>query len=346
MQYHLSSPRSLHYPHLVGSDEQAVSLRPTGGHVTEVTAFIEVEGLSKRYRGGRWANREISFSAALGEVVAILGPNGAGKTTLALQLLGLMAPTAGRITIAGIDVATRPAELKKLVSYQPQGGMAMAGLEVGRMLRFTARLRGFGPAEARSQANRLAEEFDLLGVFGVVIRRLSGGMRRLVEVATAFAGAPKLVVLDEPTNDLDPAHRQLIWSRLNRLRQERSATCLVTTHNLLEAERVVDRVLIVRDGGLAAHGSPGELKQRFASSVLRLDLYVYAEGVVPVALRDLPGMLEVRPGHLRAYVSQEAVVGTLPLLLAEDARAWLDDFQLSPPSLEDVYFGLETIGAG
>jgi len=303
-------------------------------------AFVEVQSLRKQYRQGSPANHDITFSAGLGEVIAILGPNGAGKTTLALQLLGLLRPTSGSITVGGIDVIAEPAAVKQIATYQPQGGMAMTGLEVRRALAFTSRLRGLSWADARAQANQLAEEFDLMDVFNSTIRNLSGGMQRLVEVAIAFTGSPRLIVLDEPTNDLDPKHRQLVWRRLHRLQQTRTATCLVATHNLLEAEKAVDRVIIVRDGTIVASGSPGELKKSI-SSRLRLDLFIQPDRELPSSLPGLTEAQELRPGHFRHFLTEAAASRILPYLLAPEAESWLDDFQLAPPSLEDVYFGLE-----
>jgi ABC-type multidrug transport system ATPase subunit len=149
-------------------------------------------------------------------------------------------------------------------------------------------------------------------------------------------------VLDEPTENLDPVHRRLIWQKLDSLRDSRAATCLLVTHNLLEAERVVDRVAIVDGGRVVESGSPGALKQRFGTDVL-LDLYVRVDDSLARVPRSLAGLgpaHEVRPGHLQLLLAQELVPDAMDILLDDDARAWLDDFRLAPPSLEAVYLGL------
>ncbi|HEV8632809.1 MAG TPA: ABC transporter ATP-binding protein [Chloroflexota bacterium] len=309
-------------------------------------AFVEARDVVKRYRSGTLANDRISLDAQPGEVVALLGPNGAGKTTFVLQLLGLLAPTSGSIVVGGLDVVRNPAGVKRLASYQPQGHMAMGGVEVRHALTFTGRLRGRSDAEARRQAEALSAEFGLRSVLGTPLNQLSGGWRRLVDVAVAFMGTPRLIVLDEPTNGLDPVHRRLLWDRLNALRQTRDVTCLVVTHNLLEAERAVDRVVVVQRGRVVADGSPGALKERLGGT-LGLDLYLRARNGVaeaPAGLLSLGSSHEVRPGHLRLFLAREAVAPAIALLMAPEASELIDDFQLAPPSLEDVYLRLEEDG--
>jgi ABC-type multidrug transport system ATPase subunit len=297
-------------------------------------SFLEASGVTKRYRSGTLANDGVELTAELGEVIALVGPNGAGKTTFVLQLLGLLAPTAGTIRVGGIDVIGDPDAVKPLIGYQPQGHMAMGGVEVEHVLTFTARLRGLDKQTALRQAAELVAAFDLEPVLRKPLNQLSGGWRRLVDVAVAFAGRPALIVLDEPTDNLDPVHRRLIWNRLDALRGTRAATCLLVTHNLLEAERVVDRVLIIDGGRVVRDGSPGELKRRFGSDVL-LDLHLRASA--PEALLALGTLRESRSGHIQLLLDRRRVAAAMAILLAPDAGAWLDDFRLAPPTLETIY---------
>jgi ABC-type multidrug transport system ATPase subunit len=306
------------------------------------TAFVAVRDLVKRYRSGVVANAGVDFEADLGEIVAILGPNGAGKTTFILQLLGLLAPTGGSIVVGGVDVVRDPTGVKRLASYQPQGHMAMGGVEVHRVLAFTASLRGLAREDASRQAVVLVEEFGLSEVRTQPLNQLSGGWRRLVDVAVAFAGHPRLIVLDEPTNDLDPVHRRVIWDKLDRLRRSRQATALLVTHNLLEAERVVDRVAVMQRGRIVALGSPGALKGLVGGD-LRLDVAL-RPGVdsrpVRAALGTLGTIHDVRPDLVRLFVSREAVSSATGVILSDPIRELIDDFRLAPPSLEDVYLRL------
>src|SRR5205085_3287793 len=130
-------------------------------------------------------------------------------------------------------------------------------------------------------------------------------------------GDPRLIVLDEPTNDLDPVHRRLVWSRVDALRQERQVSCLLVTHNLLEAERVADRVVVLQNGRVAADGSPGELKRRLGDA-MRLDVYLSSH-VTPEMVRTVLAGLEpqvlVRPGHVQVHVERKDVSGALERLM-------------------------------
>jgi ABC-type multidrug transport system ATPase subunit len=298
--------------------------------------LLEARGVTKRYGSGVLANDGIDLAARVGEVTAIVGPNGAGKTTLILQIVGLLRPTAGSIRIAGIDVVADPNAAKALIGYQPQSHMAMGGLEVRRVLPLTARLRGLSKSAAAARAAELVEDFDLESVVDTPLGTLSGGWRRLVDVAVAFAGDARLLVLDEPTEGLDPAHRRLIWRKLDRVRRTGRAACLLVTHNLLEVERVVDHVVMVDRSRVLDSGAPGVIKQRYAAHVV-LDLYV-RDGGVPAELAALGRARAVRPGHVQLELTREAVPRATALVFADGADGWLDDFRLAPPSLETILF--------
>ncbi|HEV7804613.1 MAG TPA: ABC transporter ATP-binding protein [Solirubrobacteraceae bacterium] len=305
-------------------------------------AFVEARGVTKRYRSGLVANDAVDLTARRGEVTALVGPNGAGKTTLVMQLVGLAKPTAGSIRVGGIDMVAQPDAAKELIGYQPQTHMAMGGLEVRRALLFTARLRGLSKVAAQAQAVELIDEFDLAGVLDKPLSTLSGGWRRLVDVAVAFSGDPQFVVLDEPTESLDPAHRRLIWRKLDRMRQSRRAACLLVTHNLLEAERVVDHVVMLDRHRVAESGSPGMLKQRFAAHIL-LDLYLRVDAgaiAMPDGVAGLGRSREVRAGHVQLVLSRKLLPRAMDLLFDDGADRWLEDFRLARPSLETVVLEL------
>jgi ABC-type multidrug transport system ATPase subunit len=300
--------------------------------------FVEARAVTKRYRSGLVANDAVDLTAMRGEVTALIGPNGAGKTTLVLQLVGLMRPTTGRIRVGGIDMVKQAKRAKQLIGYQPQTHMAMSGLEVHRVLTFTARLRGCSRSEADACLTTLTDEFELSEVLHKPRHALSGGWRRLVDVAAAFAGEPLFVVLDEPTESLDPGHRRLIWRKLDTIRQSRRTSCLLVTHNLLEAERVVDHVVILDRHRVVDAGSPGALKQRFDTQVI-VDLHLRMDGrdpAVPEALAALGTVRELRPGHMQLIIGRDALGYAVSILFADDAERWLDDFRIAPPSLETV----------
>src|SRR5215510_12792332 len=208
------------------------------------------------------ANDDMSFEVKRGEIFGLLGPNGAGKTTLISQLLGLLAPTSGSIWLEGVDVIRNPEFVRQISGFLPQTGLPMRYVEVERALRYTGRLRGQSEADARLQAAALMEELGLAEFAQRYVNKLSGGMLRLTNFAMALMGRPRLLVLDEPTNELDPHKRQIIWMMIGRLNREQGTTCVLVTHNVLEAEKVIQRVAVMHGGRIIALGTPGEVKMR------------------------------------------------------------------------------------
>ncbi len=208
------------------------------------------------------ANDDLSFHVLRGECFGLLGPNGAGKTTLISQLLGILAPTSGQIWVGGVDMVRAPQHGKQLIGYLPQHGLAMRSVEVERALRYTGRLRGQSEADARAQVREILEELELAPYASRSVNQLAGGMARLAYFAMALMGRPPILILDEPTNELDPQKRKLIWDVLARRNREQGTTCILVTHNVLEAEKVLQRVGVMQHGRMIAVGTPGELKQR------------------------------------------------------------------------------------
>lgn len=312
-----------------------------------MTDAITVRNLTRSYRTNQLilANDDLTFSVARGEVFGVLGANGAGKTTLVSQLLGLVRPTSGSITVEGVDVVADPDGVKRITGFLPQTELAMRELEVRRALHYTGRLRGQGEADARRQTDSLMDELGLGPVAGRYVNQLSGGMMRLVNFGMALMGRPKLLVLDEPTNELDPHNRRLVWDVLARRSAEEGATVVLVTHNVLEAESVVDRVAVMRRGRIVTLGSPGELKHRLGDTV-RMELQVRDGGELgSTALALLGATGTVAPGARDGRYLVHCAPARMPELVTvvtEGMRTMgIEDFRLSRPSLEDVYLSLD-----
>jgi ABC-type multidrug transport system ATPase subunit len=290
------------------------------------------------------ANDDLSFRVPRGECFGLLGPNGAGKTTLICQLLGILAPTSGQIRLGGVDVVRDPERGKRLVGYLPQSGLAMRSVEVERALRYTGRLRGQSEADARAQARAVLDELELVPYAGRSVNRLSGGLARLAYFAMALMGRPPILILDEPTNELDPHKRRLIWDVLARRHREQGTTCVLVTHNVLEAEKVLQRVGVMQRGRMIAIGTPGELKQR-AGAMVRLEFWL-KDGAACTdeeqgRVAALGALEQRRPGHYRLDHAPAQCVAATERGMHQIGRARLDDFRLTPPSLEDVYLELD-----
>jgi ABC-2 type transport system ATP-binding protein len=233
----------------------------------------DVQDLVKFYQGqSEPANRGITLQIQQGEIFGLLGDNGAGKTTLVRQMVNLLRSTSGSITLFGEPIAADPQFVPANVGYMPQETHSLNTLTVGEALYFTAHLRGMSRTEARQERDRLLDLWQIEELRNQDNSRLSGGQRRLLRLAVAMAGSLPVLILDEPTNDLDPLRRRLVWDVLRQINRERGTTIIFITHDAIEAEKVIERVGIMRDGGLVALGRPSDLK-RAIDRKLRLELF-------------------------------------------------------------------------
>jgi len=240
---------------------------------------LTVESLSKRYGHGPrsvLANDQIDLTIAPGQIVCLLGHNGAGKSTLVNQVVGLARPTAGRIALAGVDVIARPAAARALASVQAQANVPITGLTPRTAVELVGRLRGLRTAEARRRAAGLIDALDLGEWAGRTAEKISGGIARLTAFAMAAVAPGRLLVLDEPTNDVDPVRRRLLWAALRRLADGGPGVLLVT-HNLHEAEAVVDHVTLLDAGRVLTRGTPAQLVAAHPGDTLE-DVYINLVG--------------------------------------------------------------------
>lgn len=221
---------------------------------------IHIHDLEVRY-GTLHAVRGLSLTVGKGEVFGMLGPNGAGKSSTLACITGLVRPSAGRVTIAGHDVAAAPATVKAMLGVQLQRAALFAELTALELVRLYAALYDRYPS--RAEALDLLRRFGLAEKAGVRPRKLSGGQQQRLALALALVNEPQVVLLDEPTGALDPQARRAVWREVRRLRDE-GRTVLLTTHAMDEAEELCDRVAIIDEGRLLALGAPAELVARHA----------------------------------------------------------------------------------
>lgn len=308
-----------------------------------MTTVYSVRDLTKVYRGeGMVANDHVSFDIQPGEVFGLLGPNGAGKTTLVRQLAGLTHPTSGHISLFGRDVLAAPDLVPCYVALQPQNALAFSQLRVREVILLTGRLRGLRTAEATRQAMNLMEEFGLGPLATRVCRTLSGGQQRLLTLSATFAGSRPVAILDEPTNDLDPAMRRVVWDKVRALRRS-GGTVILVTHNVLEAEQVLDRVGIMHGGRLISLDTPAALKRK-VDGRLRIEIS-FREGYdEPARLGRLATLgdnfLRLSASKWALYCQREAVAQGMSTVLSTIEADALEDIRLITPTLEDVYISL------
>jgi ABC-2 type transport system ATP-binding protein len=303
------------------------------------TPAYVVEHLTKYYRHhAAPANDDISLTIRRGEIFGIFGPNGAGKTTLVRQLTALLKPSSGTIRLFGHDVVRQPAIVPHLVGYYGQKVVALQYHTVREVLVITGILRGLSTAEAKRQAAELIERFALEPLAQQRLSTVSGGEQRLAVLLATLIGHPPVLIFDEPTNELDPVRRRTFWAYLGTLSREQGVTVVLTTHNLSEAEHVVERVAVIDQGHLVALATPGELKRQVADQV-RLEVRLrpgYLDDA-EAQLQTLQGSRRVRPGWWEITAPQAQATALLPAVIETVGWEALDDFRLITPTLEDVY---------
>jgi ABC-2 type transport system ATP-binding protein len=223
--------------------------------------MIRVEGLHKRYSpDGPEAVGGVDFTVARGEIFGLLGPNGAGKTTTIGTMTTRVKPTAGRVLVDGIDVRKDPVAVKQRIAVVPQMSNLDRTLTALENLTFHAAYFGAPRRERRKRALELLDRFGLGGRESDKVNKYSGGMAQRLMIARALMHQPKLLVLDEPTTGLDPQSRLFLWERIVELR-ELGTTLLLTTHDMLEADRLCDRIAIMDHGQVIANDTPPGLRR-------------------------------------------------------------------------------------
>jgi ABC-2 type transport system ATP-binding protein len=299
---------------------------------------IVVERLTRRFAELTAVNA-VDLDVPSGRIFGFLGPNGAGKTTLVRMLTTLLAPTDGRATVAGFDVATQPARVRASVGVALQD-VGLDPLMTGReLLVLQARLFGAGAGEARAKADRL---LVTVGLDDVEPRKrvgaYSGGMRRRLDLGLALVHDPGVLFLDEPTTGLDPISRAAIWEEVKRLNRDQGVTIFLTTQYLEEADRLADDVAIINKGLIVAQGAPAELKREIGNEAVQLvfadtETALRADGV----LQDMTDQRRRSGAELTLYFATAADVIAGIVRRLDAAGIHLQSLEVSQPTLDDVF---------
>jgi len=309
--------------------------------VTDSEFAIEVRGLVKRYRGSRGqagveAVRGIDLSVRRGEVFGFLGPNGAGKTTTVRMLCTLLPITDGQAQVAGVDVGSNPAEVRRRIGVALQE----VGLDPRQTGRELLELQ-CGLYRVPRPAERCAELLALVGLSEAAdrtVKTYSGGMRRRLDLATALVHEPQVLFLDEPTTGLDPASRATVWDEVRRINAA-GTTVFLTTQYLEEADQLCRRLAIIDDGRLVAGGTPDALKAELGSDVITVGLRPDEHLAGRDALAALPGLdhLTDAAEGLAVYVTEGAAAVADVVRLLVEAGIRPGTVSLARPTLDDVF---------
>lgn len=299
--------------------------------------LLEINNVTKVYKKKVRANDNISLSIREGEVFGLLGPNGAGKTTLVNQIIGLTKPSSGSITLDGVDIIANPGYARQNCSFQAQTQVPISGLNTLQAIELVGRIRGGKTPDVRRRAMELIDKLELgewRKTMGVVI---SGGVRRLVAFCMAAVVPGKIVIIDEPTNDIDPLRRRILWDEVQELARRGSAVLLVT-HNVLEAEKVVDRLAIVDQGRIVGIGTPASLKQD-EGDAMRLELILEPNQEEPSLPSYLQNPVTVNR-RILSRVSPADITSAIEWARGLKESGVVEEFSLGPSTLEDIYVRL------
>jgi ABC-2 type transport system ATP-binding protein len=241
--------------------------------------MIDVRNLTKRY-ARHAAVRDISFSVERGEIVGFLGPNGAGKTTTLRMLTGYLPPSSGSARVAGFDIFRESIEARRRIGYMPENVPLYDDMRVREYLKFRAQLKGLDGASTRRRVGAVIDTCGLQSVRRKMIKTLSKGFRQRVGLADALVHDPELLILDEPTNGLDPNQIRQIRELIRQLAE--SHTVLISTHILHEVEMTCNRVIIIDNGVIKATDTPANLTQQMRAAG-RIEVEIHADPEVVAA---------------------------------------------------------------
>ena len=307
-----------------------------------MTATIEAHGLTKQY-GKTRALDGLDLIAELGQVTAVLGPNGAGKTTFVRMVATLLRADKGTLLVAGRDARTDPAAVRRVIGLAGQFAAVEPAMTGRENLEMIASLFGQSRRAAKGSAAAVLDQLGLVEAGDRLARTYSGGMRRRLDLGASLVGAPRLLLLDEPTTGLDPRSRIELWDAIRAL-VERGTDVLLTTQYLDEADHLASQIVIIDHGRAVAAGTPAELKQRIGGNVIEVHVRDSRDVAIIAELlgRLGEGVAQIdeatRRVSVRADCTGHGQMSALQSLHATGVE--LDDIAMRQPNLDEVFLTL------
>jgi ABC-2 type transport system ATP-binding protein len=304
--------------------------------------MIKVQNLAKMF-GTKRAVDGVSFSVDRGEVLGFLGPNGAGKSTTMRMITGFLPPSAGTVTVGGFDIVQHPISAKRLVGYLPENAPAYTDMTVFGFLNFAAEIRGLRGDARRQAVARVVEMCFLEAVLHQSVETLSKGFRHRTCFAQSIIHDPDVLVLDEPTDGLDPNQKHEVRQLIRRMGEKKAI--IFSTHILEEVDAACSRAIIIDRGKIVANGTPAELRQKSDwAGAVTLRVKGVASSAVTAKLNQVPlvkrvTVLDEKDGHVtvRAF-PKSGTNGALAHAIGEAAHEWqIEQLQSEEGRLDDVF---------
>jgi ABC-2 type transport system ATP-binding protein len=316
--------------------------------VSSADYAIEAQQLVKTYatRGNKDGIRALDgldISVPRGMIYGLLGPNGAGKSTTIKILTSLARPDEGTARVEGIDVLTRPGQVRHVIGVVAQRSGADPTATGRENLILQGRLYGLRGSSVRARADQLLDHFGLTEAAGRLVKTYSGGMQRRLDVALGLMHRPAVLFLDEPTTGLDPESRSAMWQEIARLAGGDGMTVLLTTHYLEEADRLASQLAIVDRGRVVASGTPDGLKGQLRGDAVQVELPAPRDGadagLVRTVLAGLPEVRDVVIAGRNVSARSDDGAAAVPVVLGALQRAgiYAASVAVARPSLDDVY---------
>lgn len=298
---------------------------------------LSVNHLYKKYNGNDlYANYDVNLDICSGEIVGLLGPNGAGKTTLIRQICGTLTPTKGNIYIDEVDIVKNTTAITEKIGSLSQIMYAQRNLKVYEFIYYTGIYRGLTKHSAIEQTEILLKWFKCENIKNQLIYTLSGGEKRITAFLSAIIGFRPLIILDEPTNDMDTEHRILLWKILKQMREEIGTSVLLVTHNVYEAQDVVNRVAIMQNGHITHFDAPDKIIAS-VSSFKKIRFYVPYDAKLPQWLINKQSFQKIDNEVCEFSVKSDKANEELANILNSDFSNVIDGLQIISPSLTEAY---------
>jgi ABC-2 type transport system ATP-binding protein len=316
-----------------------------------MSRMLDIQGLTKRF-GALTAVDDVSFSVDRGEVLGFLGPNGAGKSTTMKMVTGYLTPTSGTALVSGSDVTQAPIEVKSRIGYLPEGAPLYEDMTPDALLRFVTEIRGISGKDRDRAIASAAENVNLREVMYRPIGTLSKGFKRRVGLAQAIVHDPEVLILDEPTDGLDPNQKYEVRQLINRMAANKAI--IISTHLLEEVEAVCTRAIIIARGKIVADGTPFELQARsHFHNAVTIRVKSASEANARTEITQIAGVARVESAgaangvtHLIAFPEGGQAIIEAVSSRIQSSNLPVEELRLERGHLDDVFRQITTGGAG